>query len=195
MNLLHKSVVAAAAVLGLSGTAQAVIINGADAGDIDTLVGQTSQLNSANGGAGGDCSENASNPEDESCWASNVLGFEVSLVESTSKQSYVQSTSDPGIYGFAFPAGSTPGYYLLKNAQWWGLFDNRDSLAYAVFDPSGFVGQVKIPSGDLTISHVRVGPNENGGGGGGGTPIPLPGTVALLGLGLLAAGFARSRKT
>ncbi len=196
MNLLHKSAVVAVATLGLASAVHAgVIINGVDAGAVDSLIRQTSDLSTENGGAGGNCSANASSPANESCWVSNVLGFSVSLSEYSDPQPYFESSNTPGTYGFAFAAGVTPDFYLLKNAKWWGLFDNLDSLAYAVFQASDLDAVSNIGTTPLTISHVRIGPNDdNGGGGGGGNPMPLPGTVALLGLGLLAAGVARSRK-
>ncbi len=195
MNLLLKSAFAAVATLGLSTAVHAaVIINGVDVGNVDSLIQQTTDLSSANGGAGGNCSATASNPGNESCWASNVLGFEVTLSEYSDPQPYFESSNTPGTYGFAFSAGVTPDFYLLKNANWWGLFDNLGSLEYAVFQANLLDPVSNIGTTPLEISHVRIGPNDNGGGGGGGTPMPLPGTVALLGLGLLAAGLARSRK-
>src|SRR5690606_5636594 len=101
MNLLHKSAVVAVATLGLASAVHAgVIINGVDAGAVDSLIRQTSDLSTENGGAGGNCSANASSPANESCWVSNVLGFSVSLSEYSDPQPYFESSNTPGTYGW-----------------------------------------------------------------------------------------------
>jgi hypothetical protein len=53
----------------------------------------------------------------------------------------------------------------------------------------------RFQSVGLDNSGSIVLPNGDGGGGGGGDPLPVPGSLALIGLGLLAAGAVRRRKS
>ncbi len=68
--------------------------------------------------------------------------------------------------------------------------ENADGASFAA-DVICVSGSCNGATGAIAVTGPGV---PNGGGGGGGTPVPLPGTAALLGLGLLAAGFARRGK-
>lgn len=119
---------------------------------------------------------------------SNDLGWNVAFNQSITSVAvdvcvYAGPNCSGGGGGGLMAGNSLSGTIVLG-----GAFD----LATTVQD---FVARFQSVGVNNQGSIVIRDPEGNGGGGGGGTPVPLPGTIALLGLGLLAAGFARSRKT
>ncbi|MEZ4599219.1 MAG: PEP-CTERM sorting domain-containing protein [Syntrophotaleaceae bacterium] len=87
------------------------------------------------------------------------------------------STDVAGVYAFEINAPYSE-YFLIKNATYWGLFGNIDSMAWGVFDTSLLPSEMNIPDYEdgFVISHVTRF-NEV-------APVPEPGTLLLLGSGL-----------
>lgn len=146
------------------------IYAGTDVGSLDTLLGQSLM-------------QGNSNPTSETNWVNSLLDPDTT---------YVTKTSDVDIFAtessniFAFQLDATPGYFLVKNAKWWALFENNTNASWAVVDFSQLDSGFKFKDlENTTISHV----SEFGKF----TSIPEPSGLLLLGLGLIGLSVMRRR--
>lgn len=152
-------------------------------GGLDTFKAYTNDLNN-------------SNPNTEAAWLNTALG--TAGIQYGIKDETVEyyTTDTDGIYAFMFDTANAPDYYIVKNAQYWALFQNVVNLDWAVIDSRtvlydtigntvGTLGDtMNINGGSWSISHVTPFTRE------GGTPtgisnIPEPTIFSLLGLGLV----------
>lgn len=174
MKTITSALFLAATLVG-SSPASAHIIQGSafagtDVGSLDTFLFQTTGLSN-------------SNPVTETNWVNSVLNPDTGFVVKEEKVTYF-ATDSASV--FAFQLQSEPGYFLVKNAQWWGLFENNASADWGVVDFSLLNAGFKLPDiKKMTISHV----SEFGKY----TQVPEPSGLLLLGLGLLGLGAARRR--
>jgi hypothetical protein len=178
MNPVNKALVVAS-LASVSSLAQAIDIqigsSTIDVGQADTLVSLTSSLGSCPGG---------SSPSAETCWANSVLDPDATYFAKSEKVTYYQ-TDTANLYAFALVGD--PGYYIIKNATYWALFQNLASTDWGVFSTALLPGGMNLGgTGELTISHVT---SFNGT-----TSVPEPATLGMYLLGLLGVGFAARRR-
>ena len=151
-------------------TIQGSAFAGTDVGSLDMLLGQTTGL--AN-----------SNPTTETNWVNSILDPDTNFVLKEEKLTYF-ATESANV--FAFQLQSEPGYFLVKNAQWWALFENTANADWGVIDFSLLNPGFKLPDlKKMTISHV----SEFGKY----TQVPEPSALLMVGLGLLGLCAARRR--
>jgi hypothetical protein len=137
-----------------------------DVGATDNLMGQADL---ANAGAA------------EITFLQGLLGTGVEILDQVQNVSYV-ATDTTDVYAFLLnPIGD---YFMIKNAQWTALYQNIANMEWAVFDRTLLDSGFNIGTEGFTLSHIRVIDPVG---------VPEPATLSLLGVGLLAVGFARRR--
>lgn len=153
-----------------------------DVGEIDTLISQIGKndLNDLLTGTGLGGSSTAA----ETYWAESVLGAGVDLTYSGKIESVgYLSTDQAGVFAILLP--SDPGYYILKNANFWGLFDNSADTGWAVFDTSAMDDGFRLGD-DFEISHLTSFDSVS--------PVPVPASLPLLASTLLFFAWMRRRQ-
>ncbi len=143
---------------------------GTNVGGLDTLIGQTTGL--AN-----------SSPKTETSWANTLLNPDTTYVTKEESVSYF-ATESASV--FAFELQTEPGYFIVKNARWWALFENNASADWGVVDFSQLNSAFNFPDlSDMTISHV----SEFGKF----VDVTEPSTLWLFCIGLVGFGAARRK--
>lgn len=165
-----KKIIGVAALLAVTNSWGYTISGGTtDVGGLDTLLGYSSGLVN-------------SNPTTETNWVNSILNPDTTF---TLKEETVSYQQVDGGGAWAFALQSDPGYYVIKNAKFWALFQNEASLDWAVFNTLLLPGGINLGGdGQFTISHV----SEFGGS----TSVPEPGSLALIAAGAL--GLAATRR-
>lgn len=171
MRTFSKSL-ALVASMSLTGAAWGNMIGGVDVGEVDPLEAETNSLSPCTGG---------SSPSAELCWINSVLGGDATYGVKEEDVSYQFVEGSSSLIGFEL--GSPTEYFMIKNSTWWGLFENKSSLDWAVIDTALLSAGFNLPDGEeLIISHVApIGDTV--------VRVSEPGTLALLGLGLFAIGL------
>jgi hypothetical protein len=176
MSSAFRSSVAVAALL-LAGASQAGVISGGtydgtNVGSADALLTSSNSL----GGCGPGSSEAA-----ETCWAETLLGDGLTSSPHMNSVEYF-ATDQPNLY--AFSLSGSPSHFIIKNATWWALYENVDSLGWGVFSTLGLPSGINLGNDEFIISHVtRLA-----------APVPEPASLALIGAGLLGLAAARRRR-
>ncbi len=171
MGTFSKSL-ALVASMSLTGAAWGNMIGGVDVGEVDPLVEETNTLGSCGPG---------SSEEAELCWINTVLSGDTTYGVKEEDAAYQFVDGSSTVIGFEL--GSPTEYFLIKNSTWWGLFENKSSLDWAVIDTALLDAGFNLPDGEeLIISHVAPIGNTV-------VRVSEPGTLALLGLGLFAIGL------
>lgn len=153
-------------------TIQGSALAGTDVGGLDTFLSQKHKL--AN-----------SSPTTETNWVNSILDPDTTFVLKEEKVTYYATESATV---FAFELQSEPGYFLVKNATWWALFENNANSDWGVIDISLLDPGFNLHKlNDMTISHVtEFGQFTQ-------IQVPEPSSLLVVGLGLLGLCAARRR--
>lgn len=171
MGTFSKSL-ALVASMSLTGAAWGNMIGGVDVGEVDPLVEETNSLSPCTGG---------SSPSAELCWINSVLGGSTTYGIKDEDVTYQYVDGSTSVIGFEL--NSPTEYFMIKNSTWWGLFENKSSLDWAVINTALLNAGFNLPDEDKwEISHVAPIGNTV-------VRVTEPGTLALLGLGLFAIGL------
>lgn len=165
-----KTAVGIAALVAVTNSWGYTLSGGAtDVGSADALVGISQLPNSGQ--------------QTETDWVNSLLNPDTTFTTKTETVSYSLVDGQTSIYAFALQ--SDPGWYIIKNATWWALFQNANSFDWAVFDEDLLPSRMNLGgTGELTISHV----SEFGGS----INVPEPSSLTLLAAGLL--GLVATRR-
>ncbi len=161
--------------LGITCSANAYIIQagaftGTNVGGLDTFLAETTGLTN-------------SSPTTETAWVNSVLEPDTTYVIKDEPVAYF-ATDSANV--FAFQLLSSPGYFLIKNARWWGLFENNANADWGVVDFSALNGGFNLPDlQEMTISHVSEFGEYK-------VTVPEPRSLLLVLAGLLALTWSRS---
>lgn len=169
--------------MGLATSASALVIAsgpfaGTDVGGLDSLIGQTGSLSN-------------SNPTTETAWANSLLDPDATYYIKDENVALYAIAGHSTYY--AFQLTGEPGYYIVKNAKFWALFENVSSGDWGVIDASLLPDKMNIGGKNATVSHVTQ-LDRGGATPPPDAPVPVPGSLALLGIGLLGAGLAGRKK-
>jgi hypothetical protein len=179
---MHKliSLVALLGGMVLSAPSWAIVIDGTEVGVYDNLVAKTTLSN--NGQA------------TETNWVSSQISGEAVFLGKFDDNFDWLSTGDD--YAHLLP--TTPLYFLVKlgmgglSGDTHLLFDNQADLEYAVFNLS------TLAQGNSTSSpgkHMNIGRVSHISMFNSAASVPEPGLIGLLGLGLIAIGAQRRRRS
>lgn len=158
--------------------------NGTDVGQIDTLLGEISRREFRDflRGTGLADFREAS----EELWANSLFDSDVDLAfAGVSRQVDYYTTDVADVYALMLP--TEPGYYILKNANYWGLFENKNGSDWAVFDASILAARFWLGSGSFRVAHITSMENVS--------PVPVPASLPLMATALAAFVWFRRRRT
>lgn len=183
---MRRTILAALALSGMlaaATSASALSVGTTDVGGLDTLVASTKLTGTS--------------PEAESIWVNSILGsgYVITYVKtefSGDRSTWWKQTDVTGTYAMATP--DNPEYFMIKTGNLNGsadyrnfLFDNKDSMAWAVVDLDESFGILDVANIGK-FSHIGE-INE-----GGNTPVPEPGTMMLLGVGMFGLAIFGKRR-
>lgn len=185
MTTIFKNALGATAfTLCLVGQSFGYTISGGvtDVGEIDTFIAETGATRGDRNGA---LPGSGSSVENETAWINSILDPDTTYNTREETVSYYSVDGMSGV--FAFRLETDPGYYILKNATNWAIFDNNASYGWGVFDISALtLDRWNLGSGgQMTISHVT----EYGS-----ATVPEPASLALLSIGLMSIAWMRRRQ-
>jgi len=189
-NLLKVTGLLVAIILPTSASAYTIDSGSTDVGGLDTLIDHTTLGNSGNG---------------ELDWVQSLLGTNYSLGDKYEDGGLTPMLVDGESDIFAHALATSPEYFLIKigGGNWGGdthfLYENQnnDNAAYGVFALDDFTStctstqKPKKTKCNIEISRVSHITAFNGSGA---SSIPEPGSIALIGLGLLALGTAKRHR-
>lgn len=130
-----------------------------------------------------------SSPAAEEAWVEGLLGFDVSYMAYGNNVPITATNEDSTVFAWEL-ADASAGYFLIKNAAFWAIFQNMSDLSYAVVDADSGLLPANMNFGNATISHYGV-VSGDGGDPDDRTTVPLPSPLLLIGLGLACLGYAR----
>ena len=120
-----------------------------------------------------------SSPAAEEAWIESVLGFDVGYMAYGNNVPITATNEDSTVFAWEL-ADASSGYFLIKNAAFWAVFQNISDLSYAVVDADSGLLPANMNFGNSTISHygvvngVDVDPD-------GRPTVPLPSPLLLIG--------------
>ncbi|MBF7074239.1 hypothetical protein ISG33_12600 [Glaciecola sp. MH2013] len=131
------------AILGVCFQANASLIQvgSNNVGDIDTFIGQNTNLQN-------------SNPNTELAWLQSVTNnYNLSFFNKTEDLSY-QSTNTTDVIAFELFANSTAQYFIVKNTRAWAIFENNAEFNWGVVDLNDLASPMNLKTQGGEISHV-----------------------------------------
>ncbi|ACR13371.1 conserved hypothetical protein [Teredinibacter turnerae T7901] len=156
--------------------------DGTDVGTVDELVGEIGKREFRDLIAGQGF--RGFRADAEQFWSNSLMGgdTELSLNSSTAGVGYL-ATDVENVYAILMP--NEPGYYIVKNANFWGLFENTGASNWAVFDTSKLSSGFQLGEGPFQVDHVSGLDNVS--------PVPLPASMPMMGAALVVFVWMRKR--